>query len=118
MKSDRNIKISKFLSLALRNQPEKRGTTEPFPPSISVDGLVKGQRHDERLSESGQVAALVGARRGRRVILRIASVLINRDGHAFFRSLNVVWLMGQVPVKYTEFPGVRQTRRPKIFCPE
>ena len=118
MKSDRNIKISKFLSLALRNQPEKSGTTEPFLPSISVDGLVKGQRHDERLSESRQVAALVGGRRGRRVILRIASELINRDGHAFFRSPNVVWLMEQVPVKYTEFPGVRQTRRPKIFCPE
>jgi putative RNA 2'-phosphotransferase len=78
MKSDRNIKISKFLSLALRNQPEKSGTTEPFLPSIRGDGLVKGRRHDVRLSESRQVAALAGGRRGRSVILRIASEQMNR----------------------------------------
>jgi putative RNA 2'-phosphotransferase len=105
MKSDRNIKISKFLSLALRNQPEKSGTTEPFLPSIRGDGLVKGQRHDVRLSESRQEAALFGGRRGRPVILRIASEQMNREGHAFFRSPNGVWLTEQVLVKYTEFPG-------------
>ena len=70
MKSDRNIKIRKFLS-----------------------------------SESRQVAALVGGRRGRPVILRIASEQMNRDGHALFRSPNGVWLTEQVPVKYIEFPG-------------
>ena len=104
MKSDRNIKISKFLSLALRNQPEKSGTTEPFLPSIRGDGLVKGQRRDVRLSESRQEAALVAGRRGRPVILRIASEHMNREGHAFFRSPNGVWLTEQVLVKYTEFP--------------
>lgn len=104
MKCDRNIKISEFLSLAKRNQPEKRGNTEPFLASIGRDGLVKGQRHNVRLSETRQAAALVGGRRSRPVILRIANEQMNRDGHAFFRSLNGVWLTEQVPVKYVEFP--------------
>jgi putative RNA 2'-phosphotransferase len=42
----------------------------------------------------------VGARRGRPVILVVDAVAMHRDGHAFYRSANGVWLTDAVPPAY------------------
>ena len=76
---DRSIKISKFLSLVLRHQPETIGIT------LSAEGWVP--------------------RYGRPIVLKIATERMNRDGHLFFRSANGVWLTDHVPVDYIEFQG-------------
>jgi len=80
------------------------GTAERFLPSIRERGLVKGQRHDVHLSESGETATNVGSRHGRPVVLKIASGRMNKDGHLFYRSANGVWLTDSVPLEYIEFP--------------
>jgi putative RNA 2'-phosphotransferase len=80
------------------------GTAERFLASIAQRGLLKGQRHHVHLSEDTKVASEVGARYGRPVVLTIASEMMNKNGHAFFRSENGVWLTEHVPVDYIQFP--------------
>ena len=80
------------------------GTAERFLASIAQHGLLKGQRHHVHLSEDTKVASEVGARYGRPVVLIVASERMNKNGHAFFRSENGVWLTEHVPVDYIQFP--------------
>jgi len=80
------------------------GTAERFLASIGQHGLLKGQRHHVHLSEDTKVASEVGARYGRPVVLIVASEMMNKNGHAFFRSENGVWLTEHVPVDYIQFP--------------
>jgi putative RNA 2'-phosphotransferase len=74
------------------------GTVEKFLASISVQGLVKGDRHHVHLSADQATASKVGERRGRPLILTIKSGEMYRAGYVFYRSANGVWLVENVPV--------------------
>lgn len=76
------------------------GTVDRFLSSILADGLNKGRRHHVHLSADRETARKVGARRGRPVILTVNAARMHRDGHAFFRSANGVWLTDLVPPGY------------------
>ncbi len=52
------------------------------------------------LSPDEATARRVGSRHGRPVILAVDAAAMARDGHAFTRSENGVWLIGAVPASY------------------
>lgn len=80
------------------------GTAEKSVPGIRRDGLRKGQRHDVHLSERIDTANAVGSRHGKLVLLTVAAGRMQRDGFAFARTPNGVWLTDHVPIEYLSFP--------------
>jgi putative RNA 2'-phosphotransferase len=95
------------LGLASVEPPERlfHGTATRSVDAIRAEGLVRQTRQ--------HVPPLAGRRdrRPRRPAPRQAVVLIvragqmHRDGHAFYRSDNGVWLTDSVPPEYLEIPG-------------
>jgi putative RNA 2'-phosphotransferase len=79
------------------------GTAERFLASIKQQGLVKGKRHHVHLSADADVAAPVGQRHGKPVVLRIEAARMHRDGFVFYLSANEVWLTECVPAQYLVF---------------
>ncbi len=75
-----------------------------FLPDIRRDGLLKGERNHVHLSPDIETAKNVGSRRGKPVILEIASGRMHAAGHVFYRSDNGVWLTEHVPPEYIAFP--------------
>lgn len=76
------------------------GTVERFLASIMAEGLIKGKRHHVHLSKDIETARKVGARRGKPVILEVASGTMHERGHEFYESVNGVWLTDTVPTEY------------------
>jgi putative RNA 2'-phosphotransferase len=79
------------------------GTAERFLISIKQQGLIKGKRHHVHLSADADVAAKVGRRHGRPVVLRVDAGAMHRDGFVFYLSANGVWLTEHAPVQYLRF---------------
>ena len=80
------------------------GTVAASLDAIRAAGLQRMERHHVHLSPDVGTARTVGARRGKPVVLVVAAGRMHRDGHAFFRSENGVWLVEAVPPAYLEFP--------------
>jgi putative RNA 2'-phosphotransferase len=80
------------------------GTVPRFLPAIRAEGLQPGKRVHVHLSVDEATAAMVGARRGRPVILVINTARMHAAGHAFFRAANGVWLTSSVPPAFISFP--------------
>lgn len=78
------------------------GTVEKFLPAILSEGLRPMARHHVHLSPDAATATLVGARRGKPVILRIAAGALHGDGAEFRLSSNAVWLVDHVPPAFIE----------------
>lgn len=78
------------------------GTGEKFVASINQQGLIPKSRLYVHLSSDTETAKKVGSRHGNPFIYRIASGKMHRDGHQFFLSVNGVWLIKSVPLKYLE----------------
>ncbi|GAB4502768.1 MAG: RNA 2'-phosphotransferase [Anaerolineales bacterium] len=99
--------IAVDLELAPLEPPQQlyHGTAERFIESIRAEGLKPGSRQFVHLSEDVQTAGAVGKRHGIPVVLTVNSNAMYRDGFAFFRSENGVWLTGRVPVEYLLFPA-------------
>ena len=76
------------------------GTGEKFVASIEKQGLRAKSRLYVHLSEDGETALKVGARHGKPVIFCVIAKEMHRDGYAFYRSLNGVWLTREVPGLY------------------
>lgn len=76
------------------------GTPEGNFPEILRDGLKKMRRHHVHLSPDEASAALVGARRGRPVVLTVDADAMHQEGWTFYRSGNGVWLVERVPPRY------------------
>lgn len=76
------------------------GTAEPRLAQILHEGLTPQGRHHVHLSVDRETATLVGARRGRPVVLLVAASAMQSDGFEFFVSENGVWLVDTVPAKY------------------
>ncbi len=67
--------------------------------------MLKGERHHVHLSPDAQTASAVGRRHGRLVLIEVAAGRMHRDGFAFFRTPNNIWLVDHVPSAYLTFPG-------------
>ena len=80
------------------------GTPEKVVDVIRNEGLTKQKRHHVHLHEDESLAASVGQRRGRPVVLKINAQQMAADGHDFFVTPNNVWLTHTVPPQYIEFP--------------
>lgn len=78
------------------------GTGEKFVASIDEQGLIPKSRLYVHLSGDEDTARKVGQRHGKPVIYTVKSGEMYRDGIAFYRSVNGVWLTKAVPVKYLE----------------
>ena len=76
------------------------GTADRFLASIRAEGLRPGNRHAVHLSPDAGTARAVGVRHGRPVVLRVDAAAMARDGVAFTRSANGVWLVDAVPPRY------------------
>jgi putative RNA 2'-phosphotransferase len=80
------------------------GTVARFLPAILAQGLRPGRRVHVHLSADEQTAAVVGARRGEPVILRVDAAGLHAGGHDFFQAANGVWLAGRVPPSFLTVP--------------
>ena len=76
------------------------GTATRFLPTIQAEGIKKMSRQYVHLSGDYQTAAAVGRRHGTPVVLRINAEAMARDGAAFYRSENGVWLCDYVSPEY------------------
>lgn len=81
------------------------GTPTKFVDAIRNEGLTKQKRHHVHLHADPSLAASVGQRRGKPVVLRINAKHMETDGYEFFVSPNGVWLTDHVPSEYISFPG-------------
>ena len=76
------------------------GTGEKYVASIDEQGLIPKSRLFVHLSPDEKTAKKVGQRHGKPVIYTVKSGEMHRDGISFYRSVNGVWLVKVVPVKY------------------
>ena len=67
-------------------------TVARFLPGILAQGRRPGKRRHVHLSADTGTAAVVGARRGRPLILQVNAAAMHAAGHEFFRAANGVWL--------------------------
>ncbi len=81
------------------------GTPAGNVESILREGLLKGNRHHVHLSPDPDMARVVGARRGKPVVLAVDAVAMDAVGQPFFRSGNGVWLVDHVPAIYIRVLG-------------
>lgn len=81
------------------------GTGAKYEGSIDAQGLLPKTRLYVHLSGDTNTARKVGSRHGSPVIYRVASGKMAEDGITFYRSVNGVWLVKSVPVKYLEKIG-------------
>lgn len=78
------------------------GTGEKYVPSIDEQGLIPKSRLYVHLSPDEETAKKVGQRHGKPVIYTVKSGEMYRNGISFYRSVNGVWLVKAVPVKYLD----------------
>lgn len=76
------------------------GTATRFVDSILREGLRPGSRQHVHLSATRETAIAVGARHGVPFVFEVDASAMHRDGCAFFRSENGVWLTARVPAPY------------------
>ena len=78
------------------------GTGEKYVESIDRQGLVPKSRLYVHLSSDVETAENVGRRHGELVIYKVLSGEMQEDGYIFYQSVNGVWLVKEVPVRYLE----------------
>ena len=76
------------------------GTGEKYVASIDDQGLIPKSRLYVHLSPDEDTAKKVGQRHGQTAIYTVPSGEMHKDGISFYRSVNGVWLVKAVPVKY------------------
>lgn len=78
------------------------GTGQKYVESIDQIGLISKSRLYVHLSAEMETAVTVGRRHGKPVVYRVKSGQMQKDGYAFYLSVNGVWLTKEVPAKYLE----------------
>jgi len=76
------------------------GTHEAAAPVVLREGLAPMRRQYVHLTDNADLAARVGARRGKPVLLEVAARAAHRDGIKFYRANQSFWLADAVPAKY------------------
>ncbi len=82
--------------------PLYHGTANRFVESIMAQGIKSQNRLHVHLSDSLEVAEMVGKRHGKVVILQLNTAQMIEDGVVFYRSENGVWLTNFVDKKYIQ----------------
>ena len=87
---------------ALAEPPELlcHGTNEAAAPTVLRDGLAPMKRQYVHLTDNPELAARVGARRGKPVILEVAAGAAHRDGVRFYRANASFWLADAIPANF------------------
>lgn len=90
------------LELAAVTPPDVlyHGTAARFREPILASGLLKMSRQHVHLSADVATATAVGKRHGRPIVFAIDTMSMSRDGFAFYRAANGVWLADHVPSQY------------------
>lgn len=96
----RSVPVGLELEPAMPPETLYHGTPERNLPEILRNGLLKMRRHHVHLSPDEATARAVGARRGRPVVLAVDARKMHRDGYAFYRSGNDVWLVENIQPCY------------------
>ena len=76
------------------------GTGEKYTSSIEKEGLIPKSRLYVHLSSDEETARKVGIRHGKPVIYVVKAERMYKKGYKFYRSVNGVWLINDVPLKY------------------
>lgn len=77
------------------------GTSSRFEQSIDEIGLKKMSRNYVHLSSDIDTASIVGKRHGGKlVIYSIDTKTMLNDGYTFYKSINNVYLINDIPAKY------------------
>ncbi len=76
------------------------GTATRFREPILAAGLLKMSRQHVHLSADVETAIVVGKRHGKPLVFVIDTMSMSRDGVAFYRAANGVWLTDYVPPQY------------------
>ena len=76
------------------------GTATKYEDSIDKNGLLPKSRLYVHLSSDVNTARKVGSRHGYPIIYIVQARLMYNAGHAFYKSVNGVWLTEKVPAKY------------------
>lgn len=76
------------------------GTGEKSVSLIDEQGLLPMSRLYVHLSPDKDTAVKVGRRHGRSVVYLVHTGQMYREGYAFYRSVNGVWLTKAVPAEY------------------
>lgn len=106
IKANQGHSIKVDLALEPIEPPEIlfHGTATRFKENIMKDGLQKMNRHHVHLSESLAVAKSVGERYGKPVIFHIQAKQMHKQGHLFYKTVNHVWLVNEVPIEFIDVP--------------
>ena len=81
------------------------GTVDRFLDAIMTEGLRPMKRHHVHLSPDVKTASVVGARRGKPVILQVSAARMASEGHEFRLTGNNVWLAESVPPGFLQKLG-------------
>jgi len=81
------------------------GTHPKVVDAIRTEGLRPMSRRHVHLSADVETAKVVGARRGRPVIVEVDAAAMAADGVTFFRAANGVWLCDRVAPRWLSFPS-------------
>ncbi|BCE03817.1 RNA 2'-phosphotransferase [Marinicellulosiphila megalodicopiae] len=102
IRANQGHSIDVDLALAAIEPPEflLHGSAEKFASSIIENGLKKQNRHHVHLSQTASVAKSVGGRYGKPVLFTVKAKLMFDDGFKFYKTVNHVWLVSDVPAKY------------------
>jgi len=76
------------------------GTTKDAAILILREGLKPMKRQYVHMTPDHALAARIGARRGKPIILSIAALKAHADGVAFYRANESFWLADSIPAKY------------------
>ncbi len=76
------------------------GTAAHVREPILASGLLKMARQHVHLSAELSTAVAVGKRHGRPIVFAVDTMSMTRDGIAFFRAANGVWLTDHVSPRY------------------
>ena len=76
------------------------GTGLKYVDSIDKIGLIPKSRNYVHLSSNYNTAVNVGKRHGTPVVYEIDTKAMLEDGYSFYRSVNGVWLIDKVDIKY------------------
>lgn len=97
-----SIPVDVELPAAMPPEYLYHGTGQKYMESIEKTGLIPKSRLYVHLSGDIDTAVKVGSRHGKPAVYRVASGQMQAAGFVFYRSVNGVWLVNEVPAAYLE----------------
>lgn len=95
-----SIKVDVELKETLPPKVLYHGSAKKYTASIEQYGLLPKTRLYVHLSSNVETAITVGSRHGKAVVYSVDAKSMVEDGYTFYLSVNNVWLIKEVPVKY------------------